>query len=154
MSNCVLKLIEKHRDGNQINTRLVSGVVDCFVELTHVDRDVDEETAKVFEESFQKPFIEQTREYYIKESNEFLETHSFTEYMDRCTSRLEEERERVNRYLNPSLLEPLIATVEDALIVKQIDRFIAEFKKLLIGDNISREFQPLVITYKPDMCFN
>lgn len=139
VSDSVLKLIEKHRNGHQINTRLVSGVVDCFVELTFVDRDVDEETARVFEESFQKPFIEQTREYYMKESNEFLERHSFTEYMARCTSRLEEERERVKRYLNASLLDPLVATVEDALIVKQIDRFITEFKNLLIGDNITRK---------------
>ena len=139
VSNCVLNLIEKDRNGETINTRLVSGVVDCFVELSHVGREMDETTAKVFEESFESPFIKQTEEFYKKESEAFLEVHTFSEYMIRCTARLEEERDRVKRYLNTNLLERLISTVENALIVKQIDRFIAEFKILLNDNNIDRK---------------
>ncbi|XP_054163060.1 cullin-1-like [Oppia nitens] len=138
VSQCVLRLIEKDRNGEYINTSLVSGVVDCFVELSQIGREVDEETAKVFEESFQKPFIEQTEVFYTNESEAFLEKNSFTDYMNKCTIRLEEERNRVKRYLNESLMQPLIETVERALIVKQIERFSEEFKKLLNGDNITQ----------------
>ncbi|CAG2118509.1 unnamed protein product, partial [Medioppia subpectinata] len=140
----VLKLIEKDRNGENINTRLVSGVVDCFVELSQIGRDSDEDTNKVFEESFQKPFIEQTLEFYTNESNAFLEQNCFTDYMYRCSARLEEERNRVKRYLSEKLLQPTIETVENALIVKKIDKFIEEFQKLLVGDNVDK----LAVLYK------
>lgn len=138
VSKCVLKLIEKDRNGETINTRLVSGVVDCFVELSRIEQDNDDEAVKVFEESFQKPFIDQTECFYINESTVFLQNHSFTLYLTKCADRLREERDRVTRYLNETLLEPLIQTVENALIVKKIDRFITEFKSLLIENNIEQ----------------
>lgn len=138
VSKCVLKLIEKDRNGDLINTRLMSGVVDCFIELSSVGKGVDVNAAKVFEDSFQKPFIEQTDAFYMNESAVFLENNSFTAYLNRCATRLEQERQRVKLYLNEALLEPLMKTVENALIVKQIDRFIAEFKELLIRDDVQQ----------------
>lgn len=104
--------------------------------MSSVGNDSSNEVNRVFEEAFQKPLLEQTDRFYQQESKEFLENHPFREYIKKCSSRMDEEKQRISRYLNERLLEPLINTVENALVVKHIDKFIEEFKKLLDENNI------------------
>lgn len=96
----LLKMIEKQRNGESIDTGLVKKVIDSFVSLGLDDNDQNKAQLDVYQKEFEKPFIEATEKYYSHESATFLQEHSVPEYLKKAEERLREEEDRVERYLH------------------------------------------------------
>eukprot|EP00052_Salpingoeca_macrocollata_P033837 m.9708 g.9708 ORF g.9708 m.9708 type:complete len:752 (-) comp5624_c0_seq1:178-2433(-) len=130
-----LGLIEKERQGESINTRLVSGVKDCFVQLglKHEEASIIN-TLCVYKEAFETKFLEQTEQFYLRETQEFLANNTATEYLKKVETRLEEENNRVQLYLHESTKEALARKCEDVMISRHLPLLHGEFKGLLEED--------------------
>ncbi|TPX51845.1 hypothetical protein SeLEV6574_g00028 [Synchytrium endobioticum] len=132
--NAVLKLIEKQRNGEQIDNGLVKSVADSFVSLGLDEADSSKSTLEVYKQYFETPFVDATEVYYKAESEKFINDNSITDYMKKAESRLLEEENRVPLYLNPSTSKPLIKRCEQVLIANHTNPIQDEFQNLLDQD--------------------
>ncbi|CAE6458207.1 unnamed protein product [Rhizoctonia solani] len=129
----LLEMIEKERDGENIDAGLVKKVIDSFVTLGLNVKDQNKAQLDVYQREFQTPFIEATEKYYARESAIFFQRHtsSIPEYLKKTEERLREEEARVVRYLHFSTRKALISKCEDVLIRGHLVRMQEDAQNLL-----------------------
>ncbi|XP_071582811.1 cullin-3-like isoform X2 [Temnothorax nylanderi] len=71
---------------------------------------------QVYEEEFEKPFLQQSAEFYRGESQKLLEENSASEYIEKVEARIHEESERAKHYLDESTEPRIVKVLEDELI--------------------------------------
>ncbi|XP_046482972.1 cullin-3-A isoform X1 [Neodiprion pinetum] len=71
---------------------------------------------QVYEEDFERPFLQQSAEFYRMESQKFLGENSASVYIKKVEARILEESERAKHYLDESTEPRIVKVVEEELI--------------------------------------
>jgi len=136
LTNALLSLIEKERNGEQIDTTLFSGVISAYVSLGLNKEKPREATLDVYKEAFEDDFLTASEFYYTAESTQFINANTVADYMKKVETRLNEEKARVRQYLHPSTENELLSKCERVLIEKHLEIIWGEFQHLLEDDKI------------------
>jgi len=136
LTNALLVLIEKERNGEQIDTTLVQGVITAYVSLGLNKEKPKDTTLDVYTEAFESDFLKATEVYYSSESSQFIAVNTVADYMKKVETRLAEESVRVRQYLHPSTETELVTKCDEVLIAKHQETIQNEFRHLLEDDKI------------------
>ncbi|MBA0723407.1 hypothetical protein Golax_003987 [Gossypium laxum] len=104
----LLRMIEGERLGEAVDRTLLNHLLKMFTALG------------IYSESFEKPFLECTSEFYAAEGMKYMQQSDVPDYLKHVEMRLHEEHERCVLYLDALTRKPLIATAEKQLLERHI----------------------------------
>lgn len=109
LRSLLLANVLNERQGLIIDKSQMKGILSMLVDLG-----VD--SLEVYEEDFERAFLEATRTFYRQESQQYLLENQCPEYLFKAEMRLQEEANRSRNYLAPSTEPKLMNCVEYELI--------------------------------------
>lgn len=113
LRHTLLEMVAKERRGEVVDRGAVRNACQMLMVLGI-------ETRSVYYEDFERPFLEESREFYMKESQKFLAENSASMYIKKVEARINEEAERATHYLDKSTEEPIVKVLEEELIRKHM----------------------------------
>lgn len=144
----LLQLIEKQRNGESIPVNLVKNIIKTYVSLGEEknirndfgrnEKITDDNSTfiKIYDVYFEEPFIKSSEQFYIAESQKFINENSIVDYMKKAKIRIDEENQRVDMYLSESSRVPLLKACKDVLIKNHLSPIQDEFIGLLEQDKV------------------
>ncbi|CAN4082017.1 unnamed protein product [Withania somnifera] len=121
----LLQMIESERLGEAVDRSLLNHLLKMFTALG------------IYAESFEKPFVERTSEFYAAEGVKYMQQSDAPDYLKHVEVRLHEEHERCLHYLDASTRKPLIETAERQLLECHISAILDKgFMMLMDGKRI------------------
>ncbi|XP_074274570.1 cullin-3A-like [Silene latifolia] len=124
----LLDLVLKERTGEVINRGLMRNITKMFMDLG----------TSVYQEDFEKPFLEVSANFYQIESQQFIECCDCGDYLRKAERRLNEEIERVSHYLDLRSEDKITKVVEKEMIANHMLRLVhmenSGLVKMLLDD--------------------
>ncbi|XP_062230758.1 cullin-1-like isoform X1 [Phragmites australis] len=111
VKDAVIALIDKEREGEQIDRALLKNVLDIFVEIGLGQMDC-------YENDFEDFLLKDTTEYYSVKAQSWILEDSCPDYMIKAEECLKREKERVGHYLHISSEQKLLEKVQNELLAQ------------------------------------
>lgn len=114
LQDTLLELVLHERTGEVINRGLMRNVIQMLMDLG----------SSVYQEDFEKPFLDVSADFYRLESQQFIECCDCGDYLKKAEKRLNEEIERVAHYLDTKSEPKLTNVVEKEMIESHMPRLV------------------------------
>lgn len=108
--DAVINLIDKEREGEQIDRALLKNVIDIFVEIGMGQMEL-------YEGDFEEQMLLDSGAYYSRKASNWIVDDSCPDYMLKAEECLKRERDRVSHYLHISSEQKLVEKVQHELLV-------------------------------------
>ncbi|CAF2125578.1 unnamed protein product [Brassica napus] len=110
VKDAVIALVDKEREGEQIDRALLKNVLDIYVEIGmgQMER---------YEVDFESFMLLDSASYYSRKASSWIQEDSCPDYMLKSEECLKKERERVAHYLHSSSEPKLVEKVQHELLV-------------------------------------
>ncbi|KAF7804825.1 cullin-1 [Senna tora] len=115
--DAVISLIDKEREGEQIDRSLLKNVLDIFVEIGMGQMDY-------YEQDFETQMLNDTATYYKSKATNWIEDDCCPDYMLKAEDCLRRERDRVTQYLHSSTEQKLVEKVQHELLVSHANQLL------------------------------
>lgn len=109
VKDAVLTLVDKERDGEQIDRALVKDVLDIFVAMGMG-------SMEQYENDFEAHLLTNTAAFYSRKASVWIEQDSCPDYLIKAEECLKCEKERVEHYLHASSESKLLKEVEKEVL--------------------------------------
>ncbi|CAN1321590.1 CUL3A [Linum perenne] len=110
----LLELVHRERTGEVIDRGLMRNIIKMLMDLGAV----------VYQDDFEKHFLEVSAEFYMVESQQFIECCDCGEYLKKAEKRLNEEIERVTHYLDAKSETKITNVVEKEMVANHMPRLV------------------------------
>lgn len=110
-------MIQKERQGEVIDRNLLKHITQMLVDLGINSR-------SVYDELFERHFLQSSSQFYLIESQEYIASNSCSDYLKKVETRLKEELNRVAHYLDPSTESKIRERVEKEMIANHMKTLI------------------------------
>ncbi|XP_065039588.1 cullin-3A-like isoform X1 [Musa acuminata AAA Group] len=135
--NTILELIHKERTGEVINRGLMRNITKMLMDLG----------SSVYQEDFEKPFLDVSASFYSGESQQFIECCNCGEYLKKAERRLNEEMERVSQYLDTKTEPKIICVVEKEMIANHMKQLVHMENSGLVNMLVDDRYEDLIRMY-------
>jgi cullin 3 len=133
LQNTLLELVHRERTGEVIDRGLMRNIVKMLMDLG----------SSVYQEDFEKPFLEVSAEFYSGESQKFIECCDCGDYLKKAEKRLNEEIERVTHYLDSKSEVRINNVVEKEMIANHMLRLVHMENSGLVNMLLDDKFDDL-----------
>lgn len=99
----LIQEIRNERNGQVIEKTQLRSAIELLIE-------VGVNSKRIYEQEFESKLLEETADYFHKESNQLIANSSCPAYLTHAHKRLNEEYDRVSNYLDPTTEAKLINT--------------------------------------------
>lgn len=131
LQESAMKLVQAERNGDVLDSQLVIGVRESFVNLSSNTED----KLEIYRDNFEAAYIQTTTTFYKLKASEQLQANGVLSFMYYADQKLREEKARATRYLEPTsfnkFMSCCVTVLIGVLVEDTLPQLLAEYSALI-----------------------